>query len=152
MASERRPADVRAVVLDDDATIRRMLEKVLQKRGYEVRCYESPGQCPLYAPDGACPGGGECGQEKACADLLLTDIQMPGASGLDLIETLGKRSCAITYVAVMSGTWSPSQLKVLETRGFKALYKPFRLAELNEWLDECEAKLDPDRQLAEWPA
>jgi two-component system chemotaxis response regulator CheY len=67
----------RVLAVDDSLTIRQLIRVTLSRAGYEV----------VEAEDGA------AGLQKASAetfDLVLSDINMPGMTGLDMLRSLRK--------------------------------------------------------------
>lgn len=74
-------------VVDDDDAARISLVRLLEVAGYDARSYAS-GAGYLEAPD-AC--------EAWC---VVTDLQMPGGSGLDLQKGLAARGAAVPMVFV----------------------------------------------------
>lgn len=64
-------------VVDDDASFLRSVSRLLRVSGYKVACYSSVNDF-LQRPDPGTPG------------CVLTDLQMPGRSGLDLQESLAR--------------------------------------------------------------
>jgi putative two-component system response regulator len=67
------PGRERVLLVDDDAQILRVLERILTRAGYR------------------CTSAGDAAQARACLaagifDLMLCDVELPGASGLDLVE------------------------------------------------------------------
>jgi two-component system response regulator FixJ len=74
-------------VVDDDASFRRSIQRLLQAAGYQVQGYASVGEM-LLVGTGNAPG------------CILLDIHMPGPSGLDLQEMLmaGERPLPIIFV------------------------------------------------------
>ncbi len=47
----------------------------------------------------------------------------------------------------MSGDWSDSDLQRAQALGYHFFTKPFKMEEMDNWLDECETRIDPNRQL-----
>ena len=86
-------------------------------------------------------------QGHTCADIIITDIDMPKITGLDFIENQLKRGCKVRNLATMSGSWSDSQMKRAAELGCKAFTKPFDINELMSWLNHCEKSIDPARRL-----
>ena len=80
-------------------------------------------------------------------DLLLTDLNMPGMNGFELLELLrssnvGNSKTIPVVVATASGSCDAEEL--LE-RGFAGcLFKPFSISELMEISDRCATKTTPD--------
>ena len=65
----------RILVIDDNAAIRELLRLVLEEEGYEV----------IEAADGA---EGLQRYQATPTDLVITDLQMPGMDGLELLMAL----------------------------------------------------------------
>lgn len=67
----------RALVVDDDALVRRMLADALQARGFEV-----------LAAEDATRGLHTLAEEVLALDLLVTDVAMPGMDGETFVRTI----------------------------------------------------------------
>jgi len=132
----------RVFVFEDNDTLRSMLCSLLESRGYEVMCFSEPGLCPMYLERG-CP----CPHDHACADIIITDINMPNVTGLEFLENRIQNGCKVGNRAVMSGGWTDEELEHAERLGCRIFEKPFKFDELMKWLNECEKKIDPDRKL-----
>jgi DNA-binding NtrC family response regulator len=107
----------RILVVDDEAPQREIVRAILSAEGYSVE---------------TAPGGGEalrrC-QEKAF-DLILTDLRMPGADGLSLVERL-TRDDPPTLVILMTAYGSMDSAQHAVKRGaFDYLTKPIEREEL----------------------
>jgi two-component system cell cycle sensor histidine kinase/response regulator CckA len=111
-ASLKHTASLNKTVLlaDDEPTVRIVVEKILRSAGYQVIATNSGAE----ATDRAEKHAGEI-------DVLLSDIVMPGVSGVDLAKRLQK-SRPETKVLLMSG-YFPEELEFLD--GWKFLRKPF---------------------------
>ena len=86
----------RVLVAEDDAAMRDLLLLVLRERGYAVDCVSSGSQMMRVLserrPDGSL---------AEPFDLIVTDVRMPGASGLDAIDQL-RRAGGITPVIAVT--------------------------------------------------
>jgi CheY-like chemotaxis protein len=60
----------------------------MEYRGYEVMSYAAPFLCPLYLLDGSC----QCPTQRACCDIIITDLRMPKLSGLEFIGNQKKKN------------------------------------------------------------
>lgn len=134
----------RIIVIDDNDGIRQALTLLLEKYGYEVIPGAEPTICPVYSVKGSCP------HEDVCGDFLLTDNQMPIMTGLEFIETQSQKGCkgVMTCKAVMSGTWSSEDLLKAEKLGCKIFFKPLRIEEIIQWLEDRKKLITPGRKLA----
>jgi CheY-like chemotaxis protein len=110
----------RIIVIDDQEPIRRIVRRALEQEGHEV----------LDASDG------ELGiqlLERQTADVVITDIFMPGQDGILTLREIRKKFPAVKVI-VISGGDSTGLLDLrrdAELLGaVKSLQKPFTAAEL----------------------
>lgn len=110
----------RILVVDDDASIRRTLNILLTKAGYEV----------IQASDGF--EAVRLWRDRG-GDLVITDLHMPQKDGIETIIELLSHSPGIRIIAMSGG----GQTKRLDLLGNMALLgsvltieKPFTLAEM----------------------
>ncbi len=101
----------RALVVDDDALIRRVLADALTARGFEVICAED-GESGLRT----------LSEELLALDLLVTDACMPGMDGETLVRTIRKAGgeAELAIVAV-TGASEPGLSEKLEAAGADAV-------------------------------
>lgn len=125
---------MRAVVIDDEPSVRRFLQLILTRRGYHVTTYENPTEAQLYRHV-TCP----CSPQPECPDLIISDLDMPRVNGIDLVERLQDKGCRCRHITIISGSGRPS-LEMLEMArsGVRYFPKPVELATINAWLDQVE--------------
>ena len=138
---------IRALVFDDEKILRELISSVLKRREYEVHDFSEPGLCPLSL-DRECP----CPAGYTCADIIITDLNMPNITGLEFIENQIKHGCKVRNIALISGDWSEPETKRAHELGCLTFSKPLRIAELIDWLNQCEKRIDPNRKLWDWLA
>jgi DNA-binding response OmpR family regulator len=135
----------RIIVFDDHQEILEMLKNVFSLRGYEVLTYLNPSACPMFNHDMClCPEG------QTCADIILTDINMPHMKGIDFIERQRAKGCACKHVALMSGAFTSEDEKKARDLDLKFFKKPFAIDEVFRWLDIIEPQINPHRKLTEF--
>jgi two-component system, cell cycle sensor histidine kinase and response regulator CckA len=100
------------LLVDDDQRVRETIRMMLERAGYQVVEAES-------AEDAI-------DQFRAIesVDLLVSDLQMPGMSGLELYDRLVERLPALR-VLFISGAASPTNLATMARKGAAFLEKPF---------------------------
>ena len=72
-------------VVDDERSIRWVIERALSREGFNVSCFDDA-ESMLRALDHSAP------------DAIVSDIRMPGISGLDLLERVGAVALAANVV------------------------------------------------------
>ena len=136
---------IRAVVFDDEPLLRQLLGAVLERRGYEVFIFSNPGMCPLHVTS-SCP----CPSGTLCADIIISDLQMPNVNGLDFLEALVGKGCRNPHYAVISGQWTEATISRAKQLGCRLFAKPFDIRDITLWLEEVEASITPERKLLDW--
>ena len=105
------------LVVDDDPSVRRVCAAVLSAAGYQV----------TTAGDG---GAALLALEGSAIDMVLTDLRMPGISGLDLLSRVEPRR-GETDVLVMTGHASiPTAVMAMRMGALDYLEKPLKSNEL----------------------
>lgn len=120
-------------ILEDEFSIRSTLNYFLKQSGYEVFTFSEPSFCPLSSVE-TCT----CNRSVPCVDFIITDINMPGMTGLQFIEIQKKKGCIVYNIAIMSATWEKDQYKKAKELGCKVFEKPFGLNNLLSWMKNCE--------------
>lgn len=108
------------IVIDDDPAIRSAVRRMLERAGYQVR----------EADEGA---AGLRLQQQQPADLVVTDIYMPGQDGIQTIRQLRAGWPALKILAVSGGERAgPADLHehALVLGATRVLAKPFSMQEL----------------------
>ena len=134
----------RVLLFEDNDILRSTLEYILHEQGYDVFTFSEPKLCQIFdSADHACPA------DFACADVIISDVNMPAKTGLDLIKERQQKGCKVKYRALMSADWTDSDLKSARELGCYIFKKPFDLKKMLEWLKECTNDLDPARMLSD---
>lgn len=111
------PAQTGILIVDDLPIIRLSLRRILAKVGY--RCREAEDVPHALAA-----------LEEEPADLVLSDVQMPGASGLDLVRLLQPRIPDISVLMVSSSEDTETAIECLQQGAFGYILKPFQPREI----------------------
>lgn len=137
----------RVLVFDDEPIIHEVFRSLCKRRGYEVLAFTDPEHCLLHTLN-QCP----CKGGARCADIIISDLNMPNVRGLDFLEGLLRKGCKCHALALMSGSWTDEDVARAERLGIKLFAKPFHIHELFAWLDNMVEALAADRRLQEWSA
>ena len=130
---------LRVMIFDSDPSILSLLHVYLTGEGHQVLTYAGPFDCPLTALD-ACA----CPVDQCCADAILVDVRLPTVKGIEFLVDRARKGCKLVNAnkAVMSACLSEAQDRVIRELGFSTLRKPFRLAEVRDWLRTCQDNLE----------
>jgi len=99
-------------IVDDDQSIRWVLEKALARAGMPARCF-SGGADMLEA----------LGEERP--SVLVTDIRMPGIDGLTLLRDVKQRCPGLPVIVMTAFTDLSSTVEAFQKGAFDYLPKPF---------------------------
>lgn len=103
-------------IIDDDRSIRWVLEKALQQAGIETRCFDNA-DAALRALENEQP------------DTLISDIRMPGTDGLTLLERVQKDYPELPVIIITAHSDLDSAVAAYSSGAFEYLPKPFDIDE-----------------------
>ena len=103
-------------VIDDDSSIRWVLDKALHKAGLSVVSFES-GESALAA----------FGREEPA--VVVTDIRMPGIDGLELLERISEQYPELPVIIMTAHSDLDSAVAAYKGGAFEYLPKPFDVEE-----------------------
>jgi len=101
-------------IVDDDQSIRWVLERALAREGFVVRAFASAAEC-LRALDEGAPR------------VLVSDIRMPGASGIELLQAFRARRPGTPVIIMTAFADLESAVSAFQGGAFEYLPKPFDL-------------------------
>ncbi len=117
-------ADAQVWVVDDDSSIRWVLEKALAGRGRRVRCFESAASAREAARDDF-------------PAVVLTDLRMPGEDGLDLLQGLLEEQPTLPVLVMTAFSDLDTSVRAYARGAFDYLPKPFDIDEVIEAVDRA---------------
>ena len=125
-------------VVDDDASVRESLCRVLELSGFSVRAHASAGDFLMDWPSNDTPG------------CVLLDVRMPGPSGLDLQEALSHRSDAPPVVFMTGYGDIPMSVLAIKRGAVDFLTKPIEreqlLAAVNTAIERSQVRAEHDQR------
>ena len=114
-------------VVDDDESIRWVLEKGLSENGIEVETFDSANKVIKKL-------------ETENPSLILTDIKMPGKSGIDLLDEVKELRPEIPIIIMTAHSDLESALESYEHGAWEYLPKPFDIEEAVSMVQRATAK------------
>ncbi|MGH8461164.1 MAG: nitrogen regulation protein NR(I) [Stenotrophobium sp.] len=136
-------------VVDDDESIRWVLDKSLAREGMAVRCF--PGAAELLDA-----------LSDSCPDVLLSDIRMPGVNGLELMERVHVARPLLPVIIMTAHSDLDAAVAAYKGGAFEYLPKPFdvdgvaalvrRAAQKNLQAESAPGTTPPSAIIGEAPA
>lgn len=111
----------KVLIVDDDDDMREVVSQTLGGRGYDVTAFGDGADAIAAA-------------RHQSFDLAVVDLKMPGTSGAMVIREIKQRQPELPVV-VITGSLDPIQ-EGLNDMFSRVLYKPFRIEELRETVEE----------------
>ena len=130
---------LRIIIFEDDQSLANLIKQVLLQKGHDVRVFSDPTSCPVYRDHDT-----ECPKSTPCADVIISDHMMPNMTGLDFLKFQRMRGCKALdeNKALITGSAMHADLKhAIDELGCHYIKKPFRIAEILKWVDECAERL-----------
>ncbi|MDJ0865351.1 MAG: sigma-54 dependent transcriptional regulator [Myxococcota bacterium] len=109
--------DARILVVDDERSMQEFLEILLRKEGYDVTTAGDV-EAALLALD------------SDDYDLVITDIQMPGRSGLDLLRALRDSQPEALVVMITAFATTETAIAAMKEGAYDYITKPFKVDEI----------------------
>ena len=130
----------RTFVFDDDEGVRSLVERVLKRRGHAVSSFAHASPCTHC----------RCDENSRCADIIISDIAMPGMDGLEFLAHQRELDCNVAHLGLMSGSWTADTWERAQELNIQPFHKPLDLDMLQFWLAMCEEPDQTERKLAPW--
>lgn len=121
LRTQQSPPDCagRVLVVDDHRQARESMAEILRQAGYAVDCVSSGIEALASLA-------------QASYDVIVTDLQMPGMSGLDLLAHLERQPHGSQVVVVTAYATVPTAVEAMRRGAFDYIEKPFAAAQLEE--------------------
>lgn len=107
----------RVLIVDDEPALRAAVSRLLSRGGYDSVAVESASQALEEI-------------ERQLPDLVVSDISMPGASGIDLLRAMRGRDLDLPLIFLTGSPTVQTAARALELGAFRYLTKPFDNEEL----------------------
>jgi two-component system, NtrC family, response regulator HydG len=114
------------VIIDDDREMRSLLEDFFKSEGYLVRSFESASEgvsAILGLGTGALA-------TPICADVVISDINMPGVNGIELATKIHQAKPEVPVILITAFGSIETAIQAMRAGAFDYIVKPFKLAEL----------------------
>jgi two-component system nitrogen regulation response regulator GlnG len=121
-------------IVDDDSSIRWVLEKALSAEQFECVSFED-GESLLAALD----------SNHSIPDVIVSDIRMPGIDGLSLLQLIQEKQSDIPVIIMTAHSDLDSAVNAYQSGAFEYLPKPFDIDEAVALVQRAESHLREQR-------
>ena len=125
-------------IVDDDQSIRFVLEKALSRESLATRSFTNPREVLNALEDEAEP-----------PQVLVSDIRMPGGSGLDLLGQVKQRLPGLPVIIMTAFSDLDSAVSAFQGGAFEYLPKPFDIPKAVELIHRAVAESQREEVAAE---
>jgi len=126
-----RSYSLKLLLVDDDPSMVRLLTKILQRTFAD--------RMELHAV--TCPKEARSCIEGNIIDILVTDLEMPGVNGLELLRCAKRRNVCAQVLFVTGHSTLDALTDALELGATDYLLKPLDQAELVELISDAERRV-----------
>ena len=123
--SETRP--VKLLIAEDEANLRLVLQKELERLGYDAQ----------FAPDGE---AALRRLEEGAVDVLLCDINMPRMDGMELLRRVRERPNPPEVIMLTGYATVETAVEAMKLGAYDYLSKPYRITELDALVRQAAEK------------
>lgn len=114
-------------IVDDDASIRWVLEAALEDKPYEVHSFSSPLQALAQ-------------YEQQPPTVVISDVRMPEMDGLTFMEALHEKSAEIPVIMMTAHADLSTAVKSYQGKAFEYLPKPFEVDDALAFIERAIKK------------
>ncbi|HKE12513.1 MAG TPA: sigma-54 dependent transcriptional regulator, partial [Myxococcota bacterium] len=117
----------RILVVDDERSMQEFLEILLRREGYDVTCAGDVDSALLAL-------------ESDDFDVVISDLQMPGKTGLDLLHALREASPETLALVMTAFASTETAIAAMKEGAYDYLTKPFQVDEIRLVLEKALEK------------
>lgn len=124
---------MKALCVDDEISILRILVKTLEKSGFQT-CIAERGHAAIE----------KFGTENP--DIVFLDIMLPELSGIELLEIFKKQNPDVVVVMLTANPSADNALQSLKLGAFDFLSKPFNIGLVKKILEQVKDKIHSEKE------
>lgn len=124
----KRNEPFRILIVDDNREIRTILMEYLKEEG--------------HVAEGAGDGKEALARHNQTPfDLIITDLNMPGMTGIELIKEIGKAGDTTEFIIITGYASLDTAIEAVKAGAFDYIVKPFRIEELRVVIKNAKDKI-----------
>ncbi len=129
---------LKVLIIDDDEVTRKLLEKIIQKEGYDI-----------FEAEGGQTGIDTFKKEKP--DIVLSDLRLPDIDGLEVIHTIREQSPSVPIIVITAYNETDTAISALHEGVLDYLKKPIDVNLLAVALGRAKEKIIKQKKMGPFP-
>jgi two-component system response regulator AtoC len=125
---------LKALIVDDEQSIRETLEMLLREKGYQV----------LTAEDG--PAGLRLVDEER-PQIVILDIRLPGMDGLEVLRRVRSRNSSIGVIMITAFHDLETTVQAMKLGAYEYIHKPIDVDEFDAAIDKVAGNIELSSRL-----
>ncbi|HHO77025.1 MAG TPA: response regulator [Deltaproteobacteria bacterium] len=126
---------LRAAIIDDEDGVLDLIELILKEEGLKVSRFNKAEDL-------------QAALNTQTFDIIISDLVLPGISGLDLLDILNKDSIDIPFVLITGYASLDSAIDAVNRGAFYYIKKPFNIEEIRFVIQRLKQRRDTLREIA----
>ena len=122
-------AKVRAAIVDDEDEILDLIEQILTEEGLRTKRFHKAEELLEIA-------------EKESFDIIISDLMLPGLTGLDLLERLHGKGITTPFVLITGYASLDTAIEAVNRGAFSYIKKPFNIEEIRFVVNRIRQRQD----------
>jgi DNA-binding NtrC family response regulator len=122
-------ANVTAAIVDDDDEVLDLIEQILKEDGVRTRRYHQAEELLELV-------------EADSYDIIISDLMLPGITGLELLERLHRKGIATPFVLITGYASLDSAIEAVNRGAFSYIKKPFNIEEIRIVVNRLRQRQD----------
>ena len=110
-------AKVRAAIVDDEVEVLDLIEQILMEEGLRTKRFQKAEDLLAIA-------------EKEQFDIIISDLMLPGLTGLELLDALHEKGISTPFVLMTGYASLDTAIEAVNRGAFSYVKKPFNIEEI----------------------
>lgn len=120
---------LRAAIIDDEDEVLDLIEQILKEEGLDIKRFNRAEDLLALL-------------SKQTFDIIISDLVLPGISGLDLLDDLNKRGLDVPFVLITGYASLDSAIEAVNRGAFYYIKKPFNIEEIRFVIKRLRQRLN----------
>ena len=125
---------LRAAIIDDEDEVLDLIELILKEEGLKASRFNNAEDL-------------QTALDKNTFDIIISDLVLPGISGLDLLDNLNKEAFDIPFVLITGYASLDSAIEAVNKGAFYYIKKPFNIEEIRFVIHRLRQKRDTLKEI-----